>query len=399
MLLNGDTFGFMLVFGLSSRCNLQCVYCNANAGPDGERPTLDPRLVERWVEAFASLDPAYMAVQLHGGEPLLVDPPVEAYGAIVRNVMARYPRTALGYLGFQSNGAALTRRRVVELDAVGLTMDVSIDGPAWIHDAQRPARGRSNHADAVRAHQLLTASGREAGVISVNTDPAHVVPAVDYFIAHGFRDVRMNVIRPEGRARDLAHSGDTATMEEMARQYFRAAQRIAAHNKAHPEAPFHEYNLSSLMTILLGEERETEMVYWSFLIDDRGRLWSHPCGFYGEGKQLTDGEAPSVTLVRQELGLDGPRAISRAAVADAMRQRLAQNAFTACADCQSPGFCVPVYGRRSEAEARNPVCVWTASLTAHLAGWLRDDPEEARWIVPRAAPVSAERADAMVETA
>ena len=113
------------------------------------------------------------------------------------------------------------------------------------------------------------------------------------------------------------------------------------------------------MTILLGEVRETEMVYWSFLIDDRGRLWSHPCGFYGEGKQLTDGEAPSVALVRRELGLDDLPEVSRAAVAGAMRQRLVANAFTACADCRSPGFCVPVYGRRSEAEARNPVCVWT----------------------------------------
>lgn len=384
-MIQGDTFGFMLVFGLSSRCNLQCVYCNANAGPDGLRPTLDPRLVERWVEAFASLDPAYIAVQLHGGEPLLVDPPVEAYGAIVRNMMARYPRTALGYLGFQSNGAALTPRRVGELDAVGLTMDVSIDGPAWIHDVQRPARSRSSHADAVRAHQLLAESGRQAGVISVTTNPAHVVPMVDYFIENGFSDVRMNVIRPEGRAKSLPHAGETTMMEEMARQYFRAAQRIAAHNRAYPEAPFYEYNLTSLMKILLGAEREADMVYWSFLIDDRGRLWSHPCGFYGEGKQLTDGEAPSVALVRRELGLDGSPATSRAFVAGAMRRRLAQNAFTACAGCKSPDFCVPVYGRRSEAEARNPVCVWTSSLTAHLAAWLRDNPEAARWIVPGAA--------------
>ena len=202
-MLEGDTFGFMLVFGLSSRCNLICTYCNANAGPDGERPTLDPRLVERWVDAFASLDPAYMAVQLHGGEPLLVDPPVEAYGAIVRNTMARFPRTALGYLGFQSNGAALTPRRVGELDAVGLTMDVSIDGPAWIHDVQRPARGRSNHADAVRAHRLLTASGRQAGVISVSTDPAHVVPAVDYFIDKRFPR-RADERHPPGRPRQGA---------------------------------------------------------------------------------------------------------------------------------------------------------------------------------------------------
>ena len=59
-MLQGDTFGFMLVFGLSSRRNLECVYCNANAGPHGFRPTLDPRTVEKWVEAFGSFEPSIM---------------------------------------------------------------------------------------------------------------------------------------------------------------------------------------------------------------------------------------------------------------------------------------------------------------------------------------------------
>src|SRR5262249_7855042 len=126
-------------------------------------------------------------------------------------------------------------------------------------------------------------------------------------------------------------------------------------------------------------------------IDDRGRLWSHPCGFYGEGKQLTDGEAPSVALVRRELGIDDVPSISRSAVAGAIQKRLEQKAFSARADRRSPGFVVPVYGRRDEAEARNSVCTWTCALLTHLAGWLRDDPETARRIVPRTIPDAAER--------
>lgn len=391
-MLAGNTFGFMLVFGLSSRCNLECLYCNANAGPDGVRPTLDPRLVEKWVEAFACLDPAYMAVQLHGGEPLIVDPPVEAYAAIVRNMLARFPRTALGYLGFQSNGAALTERRASEIEAVGLTIDISIDGPAEIHDRQRPARGRSNHADAVRAHRLLRARGKRPGVISVSTDPANVVPTLTYFLDNGLTEVRMNVIRPEGRAALIRPADETTVMQEMAREYFRAARLIAEHNRRNPDAQFYEYNMSSLMQILLGEEREAEMIYWSFLIDDRGRLWSHPCGFYGEGVRLTAGEEPSPALVRRTLGLDDLPEISRAAVADALRQRLAHDSFGACARCTSPGFCVPVYGRRNESDRPDPVCTWTCSLMGHLAQWLRDDPEEARRIVPHATQTIAKPA-------
>ena len=34
----------------------------------------------------------------------MADPPVELYAAIVRNTLARFPNTALDYLGIQSNG-------------------------------------------------------------------------------------------------------------------------------------------------------------------------------------------------------------------------------------------------------------------------------------------------------
>ena len=382
-MLEGDTFGFMLVFGLSSRCNLECVYCNANAGPHGFRPTLDPRIVEKWVEAFGSFEPSIMSVQLHGGEPLMADPPVELYAAIVRNTLARFPNTALDYLGIQSNGSALTDRRADNLEAVGLTIDISIDGPASIHDRQRPSPGRSNHREAVRAHKLLRARGKHPGVIAVAADPRNVVPAVEFFLEEGFRDVRMNVIRPEGRAQGYTDWDDSAVMREMASEYFRAAKLISEHNRRRPEAQFFEFNMTSLMQILAGESRRSDMMYWSFLIDDRGRLWSHPCGFYGgEGLRLTDDGPPSAETLRRVLGLDRYTPTSRAGVADAMRRRLAQSSFGSCPECMSPDFCVPVYGRRNDTDHKNPVCVWTSTLSAHLAKWFRDDPEAARRIVP-----------------
>src|SRR3982074_1020378 len=107
----GDAFQFVLVFQLSTRCNLECVYCNVDAGPRGFRPVLDPQIVEEWLEAFASLEPSVISIQLHGGEPLIVAPPVELYAAIARNTLARFPRTRLGDLFVQSNGSALDDSR------------------------------------------------------------------------------------------------------------------------------------------------------------------------------------------------------------------------------------------------------------------------------------------------
>ena len=158
-------------------------------------------------------------MQLHGGEPLIVDPPVELYAAIVRNALARFPETHLDYLGVQSNGAALDDWRAGSLEAVGLSIDISIDGPAAVHDRRRTQAGRSNHRDAVRAHHLLRARGRHAGVIAVAADPQDVVPAIEFFLADGFRQLRMNVMRPEGRARELPQWQDANFMHAMAAEY------------------------------------------------------------------------------------------------------------------------------------------------------------------------------------
>jgi len=381
-----NAFGFMLVFDLSTRCNLECVYCNADAGPRGDRPVLDPEIVEGWIEAFASFGPALMSVQLHGGEPLIVDPPVELYAAIVRNTLARFPDTHLDYLGVQSNGSALDEWRAASLEAVGLSIDISIDGPAAIHDRRRLQPGRSNHHEAVRAHHLLRARGRHAGVIAVAADPQDVVPAIEFFLAGGFRQVRMNVMRPEGRARQLLQWEDDGFMRAMAAEYFRAARLIAEHNRRRPDARFFEFNLGSLMQILTGQGRTSDMMYWSFLIDDRGRLWSHPCGFYAaDDLRLTDEGPPGRDALTDILGLDGTGGMSRADVAGAIRRRLAASAFGACRECTSPGFCVPVYGRRDNTAHLNPVCVWTSQLMGHLAKWLDEDPEAARSLLPLAA--------------
>src|SRR5437773_1767832 len=127
------SFGVLLVFHLSTKCNLECAYCNVDAGPRGHRSVLDPHLLEKWLEAFASLGPSEIAIQLHGGEPLIVDPPVELFAAIARNTLVRFPRTELTDLAIQSNGLALDESRADSLARAGLRINLSIDGPASIH--------------------------------------------------------------------------------------------------------------------------------------------------------------------------------------------------------------------------------------------------------------------------
>lgn len=374
-----QSLSVLLVFHLSTKCNLECAYCNVDAGPRGYRPVLDPHIFEQWLHAFAALGPSRISLQLHGGEPLIVDPPVELYAAIARNTLARYPGTELGKLGIQSNGLTLDESRLDSLANAGVRVNISIDGPAAIHDRQRlTAAGRGSHRDALQAHCRMRARGNNTGVITVVTDPQDVVPALQFFLEERFCEARMNPMRPEGRAVSLRDWDDATFMRGMAGEFFRAAQLIAAHNDRSPQAPFVELNLANLIEPMIDAESAAR-VDWTFMIDDRGSLWAHP-GSYGiDALRLTRDEVPTADALGRALGLATFEGLSTAHLVRAF-QKLRPPLFTACGECQSPDFCIPVYGPKTSAEMTRPMCIWRTELTRHLQGWLRDAPETARRI-------------------
>lgn len=261
---DATSLGFFLIFHLSTKCNLECSYCNVEAGPHGLRPVLDPHVFEKWLIAFASLGPSQIGIQLHGGEPLLVNPSVELFAAIARNTLARFPDTKLVDMTIQSNGVLLDDARLDSLEDAGLRVNISIDGPAAIHDRQRPmAAGRGSHADAMRAHHRLRARGKNTAVISVVTDPEDVIPSLEFFQENGFREARMNPMRPEGRAARMRDWDDAAFMQNMALQYFEAARRISDYNRRNPQDPFIEDNLSTFMKLLTNDSADTGAFRWT----------------------------------------------------------------------------------------------------------------------------------------
>lgn len=374
-----------VAFLLSTKCNLECTYCNVDAGPKGRRPVLEPHLFEAWIHALCALEPAEIAVQLHGGEPLIVDPPVELFAAIARNALARHPRTRLVDLSIQSNGIALDERRLDSLERAGVRIRISIDGPSAIHDRQRPfTTGRGSQPDAVRAHRLLRERGQNTPVIAVVTDPDDVMPVLDYFIADGYPGARMNPLRPQGRGAGVRDWDDATFMRRMAAEYARAARTIARHNGEHPDAPFYEDNLAKTMELLIGEGEGPDGSDCALFVDDRGNLWSHP-GTYGVDLLHRVKDAPPTAAdLRRALGVaDGGNGGLSGALHDLYAHR-----FTACPTCPTPQFCVRFYAPKPDSLMSRQTCAWRMELTDRLAAWLRTEPEMAHRIVPprRAAP-------------
>ncbi len=131
---------------LTSACNLRCVYCHAEGG---ERSlTLEPQaahdVVQMLIEHARAQAADRIGLSFHGGgEPTVVFPLLRAVSEAAR---ADATRAGLGLeLSLGTNG--VMPRAAAEWLAAHLTSaTVSLDGPAWLHDRQRPGRdGGGSH--------------------------------------------------------------------------------------------------------------------------------------------------------------------------------------------------------------------------------------------------------------
>ena len=134
---NGSNHRFEVTATLTLECNLACPYCYEDPfrGRFVMSAATADLLVQRLSERMAGgMD---LLVDFYGGEALM-------RLELLRDIAARLREAAVLHgvtftFNLFSNGVLLTRRVVEELLPLGLTaVRLTIDGPADIHDSQRP---------------------------------------------------------------------------------------------------------------------------------------------------------------------------------------------------------------------------------------------------------------------
>lgn len=199
---------------VASRCNINCSYCYVyNMGDDNwarQSKLMLPETVAAICVALAALiqhQPTPFSVVLHGGEPLLLgyrrlD---ELLGQLRAVLPATYP------ISLQTNGILLSEQLLDCCAAHHVSVAVSLDGPAAVHD-----RFRLTHAGGGTFAQVMAsiaclkahpaADFLNAGLLAVidpTSDPGEVyrffksvgAPSVDFL----YRDGNHSKL-PEGKA-------------------------------------------------------------------------------------------------------------------------------------------------------------------------------------------------------
>ncbi len=190
----------MLVMQATPFCNLDCSYCylpNRSSKQRMSEATLE-RTSERVLSSPFISD--QLAILWHAGEPLV--PGVEYYEGAFALVNRLKPAALIVNHNFQTNGTLLDQRWLDFFKASEhVTIGLSIDGPAHLHNRYRKTRSQAGTFDQVM---------RGVRVLQDNVFPFHVITVLtrdslrcarelfDFYVDSGITQIAFNVEEIEG---------------------------------------------------------------------------------------------------------------------------------------------------------------------------------------------------------
>ena len=207
----------LLVLQPSPFCNINCDYCYLPNRTSKKRMPLEivAVTIEKVFAADLVLGP--LTVIWHAGEPLAV--PIPYYEQAFDEIRRKAPAGAVVRHCMQSNGTLINEEWCRFINDHNVSIGLSIDGPADIHDAHRKTRsGRGSHRAAMEGLHRLQSHGIPFHVISVITQESlgRAKDIYNFFNDLGVSQLGFNIEEIEGQntKSSLTSSGPMAESVE-----------------------------------------------------------------------------------------------------------------------------------------------------------------------------------------
>jgi uncharacterized protein len=140
-----------------------------------------------------------LSIVWHAGEPLAL--PISHYEEAFQVIASLSIATEKIVHSLQTNGMLINDQWCSFIRAHDIRLGLSIDGPAFIHDAHRKTRGgQGTHAQVMKGVEVLRRHEIEFHVIAVVTEQSLDFPEeiFNFFLDNGIRQVGFNVEELEG---------------------------------------------------------------------------------------------------------------------------------------------------------------------------------------------------------
>jgi uncharacterized protein len=189
----------LLIIQPSPFCNINCDYCYLPERTSHKR--MSTSVLKQTIESLfaVGLVGDKLSIVWHAGEPLAL--PIsfyeEAFQTIASLPIAKEKITH----SMQSNGMLIDDQWCSFIRTHDIRLGLSIDGPAFIHDAHRKTRsGKGTHAQVMKGVEALRRHQIDFHVIAVITEQALDFPdeVFQFFLDNDIRQVGFNVEELEG---------------------------------------------------------------------------------------------------------------------------------------------------------------------------------------------------------
>ena len=191
------------IFVVTLRCDHSCLYCQVSRqSPDRLKYDMSLETAERAMDLMFASPAERITMEFQGGEPLL-------NWELVRYMVlqAEHRNRAHGkHINFviATNLAMLTDEILVFCKEHDIRLSTSLDGPAFIHNANRPRPGHNSYevtiAGIQRARDVLGPEKVSALMTTSRLSLNYPREIIDEYIRQGFRSIFLRPISPYGFA-------------------------------------------------------------------------------------------------------------------------------------------------------------------------------------------------------
>ncbi len=171
-------------------CNLQCTYCYAGNFQFQPLHIMSRDVLERLIRESLSIATGRVEFCWHGGEPLMAGRDFFSEAIALQNRYKLPEQIIVNAL--QTNGTLVDEEWIEFLEKNDFGPGVSIDGPAALHNQQRPfANGVGSHAQIMQAIRLWQERGHSIPILCVVTSSSanHPADLFEFFVSAGIKSI------------------------------------------------------------------------------------------------------------------------------------------------------------------------------------------------------------------
>lgn len=395
--INGGTK--LHIFVVTLRCEHSCEYCQVSRQTESRGQfDMSTDTADRAIRMMVDSPAPDITLELQGGEPLLAFDLIQ-YLIPRAKAMARERGKNLDIV-VCTNLARVTDDILLYFRDEGVKVSTSLDGPAFVHNKNRPRPGNNSYEKAIagieRSRAILGNENVAALMTTTSTSLDYAVEIVDEYVLREFHSIFLRPISPYGFAVKTRHRTGYE-MERFLEFYRKGLQHILKVNRG-------GYRLAEVYTqILLTKILTPHGTRYVDMQSPAGEAWNvlvynYDGDVYASDESRMLAEMRDWTFRLGNVHTDTRRTIFTSDAALRMFQASCNQSLTGCSDCAFQSYCAadPVFHHATQGDMygnrpTSGLCIRNMAIFKQLFSIIEEnDPDTMRilwsWITGDSAP-------------